>query len=154
GALAHIPVLPGYIGLLLLGEFCFYWVHRWAHEAKGGRWEPLWKLHRTHHSGKFMNTTLLVRVNLFWYFVVPTGWVFGAAIYLGMIGPAVLALATILLWNVITYSHFRWDDAIRRHRVAGPAFRALEHVFVSPRSEEHTSELQSREKLVCRLLLE
>src|SRR5690606_41913177 len=25
---------------------------------------------------------------------------------------------------------------------------------VSPRSEEHTSELQSREKLVCRLLLE
>src|SRR5690606_39720816 len=26
--------------------------------------------------------------------------------------------------------------------------------FSSPRSEEHTSELQSREKLVCRLLLE
>src|SRR5690606_41950551 len=26
--------------------------------------------------------------------------------------------------------------------------------FISPRSEEHTSELQSREKLVCRLLLE
>src|SRR5690606_40502348 len=27
-------------------------------------------------------------------------------------------------------------------------------VFVEPRSEEHTSELQSRENLVCRLLLE
>src|SRR5690606_40632677 len=29
-----------------------------------------------------------------------------------------------------------------------------ERVFVAERSEEHTSELQSRENLVCRLLLE
>src|SRR5690606_39235503 len=28
------------------------------------------------------------------------------------------------------------------------------HTIVAPRSEEHTSELQSRENLVCRLLLE
>src|SRR5690606_22431255 len=33
------------------------------------------------------------------------------------------------------------------------ASRMLDN-FVSPRSEEHTSELQSRENLVCRLLLE
>src|SRR5690606_26968527 len=33
------------------------------------------------------------------------------------------------------------------YRTSGPS-------TVSPRSEEHTSELQSREKLVCRLLLE
>src|SRR5690606_23347266 len=35
--------------------------------------------------------------------------------------------------------------------------RGMVHVFAargSPRSEEHTSELQSRENLVCRLLLE
>src|SRR5690606_39739815 len=37
----------------------------------------------------------------------------------------------------------------RRRRRARPAPRASRH-----RSEEHTSELQSREKLVCRLLLE
>src|SRR5690606_41106374 len=37
----------------------------------------------------------------------------------------------------------------RRRRCAGPARRQL-----YPRSEEHTSELQSRENLVCRLLLE
>src|SRR5690606_40854377 len=30
----------------------------------------------------------------------------------------------------------------------------LRHLQVARRSEEHTSELQSREKLVCRLLLE
>src|SRR3712207_8091665 len=39
----------------------------------------------------------------------------------------------------------------RVHRRAAPAARALRH---APRSEEHTSELQSRQYLVCRLLLE
>src|SRR5690606_40329065 len=38
-----------------------------------------------------------------------------------------------------------WRSAGGRRRVRGPA---------AARSEEHTSELQSREKLVCRLLLE
>src|SRR5215475_15291680 len=48
----------------------------------------------------------------------------------------------------------------RRRRLARRAGRArdlLRHVRgvrVLPRSEEHTSELQSRENLVCRLLLE
>src|SRR2546421_8557746 len=39
----------------------------------------------------------------------------------------------------------------RRHGSAGPAF---ERLAVAQRSEEHTSELQSRSDLVCRLLLE
>src|SRR5690606_39368351 len=38
-------------------------------------------------------------------------------------------------------------------QLAKPAPRSLLDEFIS-RSEEHTSELQSREKLVCRLLLE
>src|SRR5690606_41911711 len=45
-------------------------------------------------------------------------------------------------------------DAERRDRHALERLKrrlALQHVF---RSEEHTSELQSRENLVCRLLLE
>src|SRR5690606_40509213 len=33
-------------------------------------------------------------------------------------------------------------------------FRSVAHVAIMARSEEHTSELQSRENLVCRLLLE
>src|SRR5690606_41267703 len=44
-----------------------------------------------------------------------------------------------------------------RMRAAGPPRRSQEAAFPRPplpRSEEHTSELQSRENLVCRLLLE
>src|SRR5690606_40349791 len=36
----------------------------------------------------------------------------------------------------------------------GETFMRLNELRDNPRSEEHTSELQSREKLVCRLLLE
>src|SRR3712207_7760470 len=44
----------------------------------------------------------------------------------------------------------------RLHRLIAPWGRGLARVYreVIPRSEEHTSELQSRQYLVCRLLLE
>src|SRR5258707_2458027 len=45
--------------------------------------------------------------------------------------------------------------AVKNKVFAGPAFASLPKVRdQSPRSEEHTSELQSRQYLVCRLLLE
>src|SRR3712207_8074785 len=44
--------------------------------------------------------------------------------------------------------------ARRRARRARPALPALELAPARRRSEEHTSELQSRQYLVCRLLLE
>src|SRR3712207_8144990 len=49
---------------------------------------------------------------------------------------------------------------LARWRAGRRAFRALRHplvavpVYIAVRSEEHTSELQSRQYLVCRLLLE
>src|SRR3712207_9397480 len=44
------------------------------------------------------------------------------------------------------------DD--RRRPRAAPAASGQDHGQRGPRSEEHTSELQSRQYLVCRLLLE
>lgn len=137
-ALTHIPVLPFYLGLFLLIEFAFYWVHRWAHEGQRKpalRW--LWKIHRTHHAGKYMNVLVTLRINLFWSFIVPTAWLTGFAIYLGQGTAAGLVVLTIYGWNLITHSHFRWDDAIRSHPRAGPLFRAMEHLLISP-GQHHT----------------
>src|SRR5690606_41322812 len=39
------------------------------------------------------------------------------------------------------------------HTAAGRCHEAVQRAAVTQRSEEHTSELQSRENLVCRLLL-
>src|SRR5690606_41743952 len=45
-------------------------------------------------------------------------------------------------------------EAAHADRVAGEAVTNRMEKMMIKRSEEHTSELQSREKLVCRLLLE
>src|SRR5206468_11666453 len=53
--------------------------------------------------------------------------------------------------------HTRDDGGIKRVRDQHPDQRAGVHprqIFNTARSEEHTSELQSRSDLVCRLLLE
>src|SRR3712207_9244676 len=53
----------------------------------------------------------------------------------------------------------RWQDSLHgvrppAHHLLGRSLRARAVRFASRRSEEHTSELQSRQYLVCRLLLE
>src|SRR3712207_7136403 len=56
--------------------------------------------------------------------------------------------------NVSGWDDSAWLDTSRwraRWEIVNYAHR---HVAVDPRSEEHTSELQSRQYLVCRLLLE
>lgn len=131
-ALAGSNPVWAYIAVFCLTEFAFYWGHRWAHESKGKRHDWLWKLHRTHHSGKFMNVAVTIRIHPLWSFVVPTSWVLGLATYLGLQQAAGLSLLTVYGWNLITHANFRWDDPIRANRHVGWLFRALEHVLVSP----------------------
>jgi len=133
GFLSHWGLLPSLAAIILIGEFCCYWVHRSAHEAKGSRYfDWLWRLHRTHHSGKFVNVVLVFRVNPFWPFVMPLPWVTGFFAFAGQVEAAALAIFMFSMWGLVTHSHFRWDDAIRRHRVFGPAFRFAEHFIVTP----------------------
>src|SRR5436309_13927424 len=64
-----------------------------------------------------------------------------------------LSLHDALPISVQHYSHacgHAWGGAHPGH----DAFVSSQATFAHPRSEEHTSELQSRENLVCRLLLE
>lgn len=132
GSLAAVSPWLAFPVLLMITEFCFYWVHRFAHGSKSTKYPVLWKIHRTHHSGKHMNVLLTKRLNVFWFFILPTSWVNGLALFLGMTEAALGVTITTMVWNLVTHSNFRWDDAVRRHRLAGPVFRAMEHVFVSP----------------------
>src|SRR5690606_24700283 len=53
------------------------------------------------------------------------------------------------------YDHITKDKIeIDLINFSGPLFKDVDNRLMSLRSEEHTSELQSRENLVCRLLLE
>lgn len=131
GSLAEAPLWLALPGVLLVNEFFFYWVHRLAHQGTARR-SALWMIHRTHHSAKYMNVAVWMRLNLCWYFIIPNAWTMGLALHLGLNRAAAIAIVLIAAWNVITHSDFRWDDSLRRHRLFGPAFRALEHVLVTP----------------------
>src|SRR5207302_8553063 len=48
----------------------------------------------------------------------------------------------------------KWNGFWRHAVLGGYGFSSGNHPVIGYRSEEHTSELQSRENLVCRLLLE
>src|SRR5690606_42095058 len=67
--------------------------------------------------------------------------------------PATTAIYTLSLHDALPISS---SDPIRAAtaRTAQPHPRPPAETYSSMRSEEHTSELQSRENLVCRLLLE
>lgn len=130
GALAGVPVWLAFPALLLVGEFVFYWVHRWAHQPQ--RFPVLWKIHRTHHSGRHMNVLLDFRLNLSWFFIIPSGWINGLALHLGMTEAVTGYVVVLMIWNTVTHANFRWDDVIRRHPRIGPLFRGLEHIVVTP----------------------
>ena len=133
GALADMPFWPAVLAIVLFGEFLNYWAHRLSHEwkdKKGLDW--MWRMHRTHHTAKYVNVLLNFRISLFWSIVSGLTWAFSLALYFGLMKPAAVAIALFSFWGIFTHSDFRWDDAIRSHRIFGPLFRGLEHVFISP----------------------
>lgn len=133
GALADMPFATAVLAIILVAEFFNYWVHRLSHEwkeSRGGDW--LWRMHRTHHTARYVNVLLNFRTSIFWGFVAGLTWAFSLAIYLGMMKPAIVAIAFFSFWGILTHSDFRWDISVRRHPWVGKGFRALEHVFISP----------------------
>ena len=133
GALASIPFVPAVLIIILAAEFMNYWVHRLSHEFKDTRFgDWLWRMHRTHHTARYVNVLLNYRISLLWGLVAGLTWVFSLAIYFGQAKAAGVAIIAFSFWGIFTHSDFRWDDAIRSHRIFGPVFRGLGHIFISP----------------------
>src|SRR3712207_7957856 len=65
---------------------------------------------------------------------------------------------TTLFRSLQCVEHLEQGRLVQGHRVLCPSAKTIGVVSLTitrwPRSEEHTSELQSRQYLVCRLLLE
>jgi sterol desaturase/sphingolipid hydroxylase (fatty acid hydroxylase superfamily) len=133
GMLSNMPFVPAVIAIVLVAELFNYGVHRFSHEWKGSRaGDWLWRLHRTHHTARYVNVILNFRTSIFWGLVAGLTWAFSLALYLGLAKPAGVAIALFSFWGIVTHSDFRWDIPLRRRRWFGPLFRALEHILITP----------------------
>ena len=46
---ATMPLIPSVVLVILIGDFFWYWVHRWSHESKTAIGQWMWKVHIAHH---------------------------------------------------------------------------------------------------------
>ena len=133
GALSELPLWITFPVIFALCEFCFYWVHRWSHEAAAkphSKW--FWKLHRTHHSADHLDVSITMRQNAFWAFVVPHTWIVAIALYLGQGEAAALAVIAIYAWNLFTHTNYCWDESLGKVSFLRPALRVFQHIIITP----------------------
>lgn len=113
--------------LLLCDDMMQYWWHRLSHRLP---W--LYKLHRAHHDAPYMSVRIMYRNNVFYYALMPSLWLSGLLIYLGLgtvyAGYLVVKLAVI----AGAHSDIRWDEKLRASKALRPLMWLLTRVISTP----------------------
>lgn len=127
GAWAGLPIIVQ-VALFLIGDDMMqYWWHRASHSLP---W--LYSLHRPHHNASYMSVRIVYRNNLFYYALMPSLWISGALIYLGLgwvyAGYAVVKMLVI----IAAHSHVRWDAPLYRIRALSPLMWLVERIVSTP----------------------
>ncbi len=127
GALANINLFAG-IALFLVGEDMMqYWWHRASHSTP---W--LYNFHRAHHNGRYMSVRLVYRNNLFYYAIMPSLWIGGLLVYLGLgwiyAGYLVVKMAVI----IGAHSDVAWDAPLYRIKCLSPVMWMVERTISTP----------------------
>lgn len=126
-ALAELPLWI-MIALFVVGDdLTHYWWHRLAHTIPG-----LYALHRAHHSAPYMSVSMMYRNNIFYYAMLPSLWVSGALIHLGL--GHVYAVYIVVKLTVVAGAHssVRWDEALYRVPALQPLMWVLERLISTP----------------------
>jgi sterol desaturase/sphingolipid hydroxylase (fatty acid hydroxylase superfamily) len=126
-ALAHLPFWPTLIAFLFIQDFIHYWYHRIAHE-----WEPLWNIHRVHHSAKAMSVMVNSRINVFWQLLMPVNYVSAVAIYMGLLDVFLVWWAFRAVLNFLTHTEIRWDLPLYKIKALKPLIWVVEHLITTP----------------------
>ena len=105
--LSDTPVLLQLALLIVFEDMTHYWWHRLSHS-----YIPLYKLHRAHHNAKYMSVRVAYRNNFFYYLFMPSLWVAGFLIYLGLGWVYAFYLVAKLLIIMGAHSQWKWDEAL------------------------------------------
>ncbi|MFN7994946.1 MAG: sterol desaturase family protein [Bryobacteraceae bacterium] len=124
---AWVPFGWGFLIICVADDLNQYWYHRLHHEIP---W--LWRFHRTHHSAPYMGMAMASRQNLLYTVFFSQIYLTSALVYLGLVGPAVFALAIKSLITTLAHSSLPWDKPLYRTRWLHPVAWVLERLVSTP----------------------
>lgn len=127
GALANIGVLPGILLLLVCEDMMQYWWHRASHTFP---W--LYNLHRAHHNARYMSVRLVYRNNIIYYAMMPSIWLAGALVYLGLGWLYAGYLVVKMLVIIGAHSDVKWDAPLYRIPALSPLMWLVERTISTP----------------------
>ena len=127
GALAGIPLLAAIALFLVLDDMTQYWWHRASHTFP---W--LYNLHRAHHNARYMSVRLVYRNNIIYYAMMPSLWLSGVLIWLGL--GWVYAGYIVVKLLVITGAHsdVAWDKPLYAKKWLSPVMWVVERMISTP----------------------
>jgi len=126
-SLTALPFIAGFALFLIFDDMTQYWWHRISHSVP---W--LYKLHRPHHNAEYMSVRLVYRNNIFYYYLMPSIWLSGGLIYLGL-GWIYAAFITMKMLVIIgAHSDLPWDKPFYKIKALSPVMWVVERTISTP----------------------
>lgn len=125
--LIDTPILLQLALLIVFDDMSQYWWHRLSHS-----YIPLYKLHRAHHNAKYMSVRIVYRNNFFYYLFMPSLWLSGFLIYLGLGWVYAFYLVAKLAIIMGAHSEWKWDKALYEIPVLCQIMWVLERTISTP----------------------
>ena len=126
-AWADLPVW-GMVLILLIGDdMAQYWWHRLSHAVPF-----LFNFHRAHHEARYISVRVAYRNSLLYYAFMPTLWISGVLIYLGL-GPVYIFYALVKALVIFgAHCAVPWDAFLYRHKWLSPVAWVIERTISTP----------------------
>ncbi|MEM1197272.1 MAG: sterol desaturase family protein [Pseudomonadota bacterium] len=127
GALADMPALAAIALFLVADDMMQYWWHRASHTFP---W--LYNLHRAHHNARYMSVRLVYRNNIIYYAMMPSLWLSGVLIWLGLGWVYAAYIVVKLLVIIGAHSDVAWDKPLYAIKWLSPVMWVVERTISTP----------------------
>lgn len=127
GALSGIGFWAALPLFLVFEDMMQYWWHRASHSFA---W--LYNLHRAHHNARYMSVRLVYRNNIIYYAMMPSIWLSGVLIYLGLGWFYAGYLIVKMLVIIGAHSDVAWDAPLYRIKWLSPVMWVVERTISTP----------------------
>lgn len=126
GSLSQLSLPIMFLLFMIFDDMVQYWWHRLCHSPF------LYGLHRAHHSANYMSIRVVYRNNLFYYMIMPSLWMSGLLVYLGL--GVIYSFYLIAKMTIIFGAHSSppWDRFLYSNKWFSPVAWIVERTISTP----------------------